>query len=63
MHAQGGYLLKDKNPEYIKSAWSYKKRIATKCRVCGGNLLLPEESKNEMHNECKNNINDNMYMM
>lgn len=55
--------MKEKDPEYIKSPWSYKKRVATKCRICGGQLLLPEENKQEMHTDCKNKIDDNIYMM
>ena len=53
----------EKDPEYITSNWSYKKKIATKCRLCGGQLLLPEEMKKEMHHACAININDNAYMM
>lgn len=55
--------MKEKDPEYTKSPWSYKKRVATKCRICGGQLLLPEENKQEMHTDCKNKIDDNIYMM
>ena len=55
--------MKDKDPEYVASGWSYKKKIATKCRICGGQLLLPEDMKKEMHRECANKINDNKYMM
>ena len=55
--------MKEKDPEYTKSNWSYKKKIATKCRICGGQLLLPEEMQKETHFECANNINDNTYMM
>ena len=55
--------MKEKDPEYTKSPWSYKKRVATKCRICGGQLLLPEEKKQEMHTDCKNKIDDNIYMM
>ena len=55
--------MKEKDPEYTKSNWSYKKRIATRCRICGGQLFLPEDMKKEIHKECVNNINDNSYMM
>lgn len=55
--------MKDKDPEYVTSGWSYKKKIATKCRICGGQLLLPEDMKKEMHHECADKINDNKYMM
>tara|TARA_B100001093_G_scaffold202694_1_gene194684 strand:+ start:858 stop:1025 length:168 start_codon:yes stop_codon:yes gene_type:complete len=55
--------MKEKNPDYQNSRWSYKNRIATRCRICGGQLILPEESKAEMHFKCKNEIKDNTYMM
>ena len=55
--------MKEKDPEYQKSHWSYKDRIATRCRICGGQLILPEECRAEMHEKCKNNIKDNTYMM
>ena len=55
--------MKENNPEYQSSHWSYKNRIATRCRICGGQLILAEESKEEMHLECKNNLKDNKYMM
>jgi hypothetical protein len=55
--------MKDKNPDYEKSQWSYKKRIATKCRICGEQLLLPEEMKKEIHSNCDNNLSNNTYLM
>ena len=55
--------MKEKDPEYEKSEWSYKKRIATKCRICGGQLLLPEEMKKEVHAKCDKNLNNNTYVM
>ena len=39
--------MKEKDPEYVNSHRAYKKRIATRCRICGEQLLLPEEIKNE----------------
>ena len=55
--------MKEKNPEYTKSHWSQNKKIATQCRICGGQLLLPEEMKKEVHLACLENLNDNTYMM
>jgi len=57
-------VMKEKDPKYVKSHRSYKKRIATSCRICGQQLLIPEEIKKEMHEECAlKNKNDNIYMM
>jgi len=28
------------------------KRIASRCRICGGQLTWPAEAKNEMHDKC-----------
>jgi ribosomal protein S27E len=56
--------MKEKNPNYVSSHRTYKKRIATSCRICGGQLLLPEEIKKEMHIKCANNKNEKtIYMM
>ena len=59
-----GDRMKEKNPNYVSSHRTYKKRIATSCRICGGQLLLPEEIKKEMHMKCANNKNEKtIYMM
>ena len=56
--------MKEKDPKYTTSHRAYKKRIATSCRICGEQLLIPEEIKKEMHDNCaKNNKYDNIYMM
>ena len=55
--------MKDKDPDYDKSHRSYKNRIATKCRICGGQLLLPEEMKKEIHSTCDSNLSNNTYLM
>tara|TARA_R100001230_G_C5529843_1_gene64166 strand:+ start:19 stop:192 length:174 start_codon:yes stop_codon:yes gene_type:complete len=55
--------MKEKNPEFTKSHWSYKNRIATKCRICGGQLLLPEEMQQQYHTACAEKIEDNTYSM
>jgi hypothetical protein len=54
--------MKEKDPKYVNSHRTYKKRIATSCRICGQQLLLPEEIKKEIHNDCIDK-NDNIYMM
>ena len=41
-----------KNPNYVPSRTSYMGRIATKCRICGGQLTDPEENKKEFHKVC-----------
>jgi hypothetical protein len=50
-----------KDPDYTDSNWSYKKRIATKCRICGKQLLDPADCKKETHKECRENYKDNNY--
>lgn len=54
--------MKERNPEYVESHRAYKKRIATRCRVCGGQLLISHEIKNEMHDDC-NKDSSNTYLM
>ena len=44
-----------KNPDYTESKRSYMKRIATRCRICGGQLLDPTEAKKERHDACDKN--------
>jgi len=53
--------MKEKNPQYEINTRK-NMRIATHCRVCGGQLLTAEEIKNEIHDRC-NVDNTNMYMM
>jgi len=53
--------MKENNPEYVLNKRKNKK-IATRCRVCGGQLLLPSEIKNEIHDICDID-NKNIYMM
>ncbi len=55
--------MKEKDPEYTNSNRAYKNRVATKCRIFGGQLLLPEEIKKEVHAECDKNLNNNTYVM
>ena len=37
--------MKEHDPDYVKNNRGYKKRVATKCRVCGGQLLCPKTSR------------------
>lgn len=53
--------MKEKNPEYVLNKRKNKK-IATRCRVCGGQLLLASEIENEIHEICDRD-NNNVYMM
>ena len=55
--------MKEKDPEYTDSNRAYKKRVATRCRICGGQLLLSEEIRKEVHEACDKNIKSNTYMM
>ena len=50
-----------KDPDYVDSNWSYKKRIATKCRVCGNQLTDPQDCKNEYHEGCIKNYKKKSY--
>jgi len=50
-----------KDPNYVDSNWSYKKRIATKCRICGLQLTDPDDSKKETHKLCRKHFKDNTY--
>ena len=50
-----------KDPEYVESMISYMKRIATKCRICGGQLTDPEDAKREMHEKCLKNYKKKSY--
>ena len=37
------------------------KRIATRCRICGGQLTWPSEAKNEMHDICAKEYKSKSY--
>ena len=41
-----------KDPDYVNSRTSYNKKVATRCRICGKQLLDPVDAKNEHHKEC-----------
>lgn len=53
--------MTDKDPNYVPSRISFNKRIATKCRICGGQLTDPTDMKKEMHKECKTNYKRRTY--
>jgi hypothetical protein len=53
--------MKEKNPEYTHNA-RRNKNIATRCRVCGGQLMIAQEITKEIHENCDVD-NTNMYMM
>jgi hypothetical protein len=55
--------MKEYDPDYTTNNRGYKKRVATKCRICGGQLLLPEDFKREMHEKCSKKENNNIYLM
>ena len=54
--------MKEKDPKYVKSSRAYKKRVATRCRVCGGQLLISQEIKKEMHERCDKD-DSRMYLL
>lgn len=53
--------MNDKNPDYVSSRRSYNKQIATRCRLCGGQLLDPLEARKETHDKCLQGYKKTMY--
>jgi len=53
--------MKEKNPEYVLNKRN-NQQIAARCRVCGGQLMVAQEIKNEIHDKCDND-DRNVYMM
>ena len=43
----------DKNPDYAE--YRKHKKIATKCRICGKQILDPTEFRDEAHKKCLDN--------
>jgi|TARA_R110002020_G_scaffold153171_22_gene332490 hypothetical protein len=41
--------MNDKNPDYVKGKG---RNIATRCRICGGQLTHPQDMKSEAHQPC-----------
>ena len=56
-------IMTEHDPDYVDSKINYNRRIATRCRICGHQLLTPEEQKQEMHHKCKKNFKDKDYVM
>ena len=54
-------MKKDFNPEYVKSRRSTNKVIATKCRICGGQLTWPPEAKKGFHEKCMKEYKSKTY--
>ena len=50
-----------KDPNYVKSRISYNGKVATRCRICGRQLLDPIDAKNEYHKECLKNYKRKSY--
>ena len=48
-------------PEAVEDGFT--QFIYTKCRICGGQLLLPEEMQQQYHTACAEKIEDNTYSM
>lgn len=53
--------MKDFNPEYVTSRRSTDKVIATKCRICGGQLTHPLEARKGFHDKCLENYKSKTY--
>jgi len=53
--------MKEKDPRYQLNSRNNKK-VATRCRVCGNQLINTQEIKNEIHGVCDND-NKNTYVM
>ena len=53
--------MKEKDPKYILNKRK-NKNIATRCRVCGQQLMIVEEISQEIHESCDKD-NKNVYVM
>ena len=45
--------MSDKDPDYVESLYSYNQKIATKCRICGNEELVPIIS---LGNQCLTSV-------
>lgn len=54
-------MKKDFNPEFVTSRRSTDKVIATKCRICGGQLTWPPEAKKGFHEKCMKGYKSKTY--
>tara|TARA_R110001592_G_scaffold224032_2_gene479563 strand:- start:13826 stop:13996 length:171 start_codon:yes stop_codon:yes gene_type:complete len=55
--------MTEKDPEYVNSKFSYNRKIATRCRICGGQLLTPEDMQLEMHYHCRKDFDGGVVIM
>ena len=53
--------MREQDPTYILNKRS-NKQIATRCRVCGGQLMVVDEIKKEVDTKCDSD-DKNVYMM
>ena len=53
--------MKEKDTKYILNKRK-NKQVATRCRVCGGQLMIAQEISKEIHDMCDTD-NKNVYMM
>ena len=49
------------DPNYVPSRWSRDNKIATRCRICGGQLTHPTDMKNEKHEKCEQSYKRKTY--
>lgn len=54
-------MTKEQNPKYILNKRK-NKNIATRCRVCAGQLMTAQDIAKEIHQECDVD-NNKMYLM
>ena len=59
----GDLSMTEKDPEYVDSKFSYNRKIATRCRICGGQLLTPEDMQMEMHLQCRKDFDGGVVIM
>lgn len=50
-----------KDPEYVP--YSRGGKIATKCKICGGSLMTPQDMKTETHESCVSNYRSKYKLM
>ena len=55
--------MKEHDPEYTEKTLEAIKSVATRCRICGGQLLIPEDFKREMHERCSKLEDKSTYLM
>ena len=55
--------MTENDPEYVNSKFGYNRKIATRCIICGGQLLTPEEMNLEMHEQCRKDFKSDVVVM